>query len=271
MMRKAGMFLAAVCCWCLSGTARAQSYYQVGFGSTNILDTYLSQEKFKGTGITLLNMREHRKLLSFPQQDGDGQPYITPALWSTVVQNQVHVSLGEDRAGNESMMEGTYNFYLGRYRLWELLDGHLRLQAGGLANLGLGFLYDTRNSNNPVQARLSLQLMPSVIGTYGFRLFRRHASLRYELDLPLAGLAFSPNYGQSYYELFSQGDYDHNAVPTTFVSQPNFRQQLMLNFSISRRTTVQLGWLGDYQQLQVNNLKQHVLANRLMIGLAKGL
>ena len=72
-MRKAGMFLAAVCCWCLLGTARAQSYYQVGFGSTNILDTYLSQEKFKGTGITLLNMREHRKLLSFPQQDGDGQ------------------------------------------------------------------------------------------------------------------------------------------------------------------------------------------------------
>ena len=219
-----------------------QTAWQVGFGTTGILDTYLSQEKFSGPGMTFLTLREYRRQLSAPQQDGDGQPYVYPAAWSTVVQNQLNLSVGEDRADNESILEGNYGLYLGRYRRWSLLDDRLHLQAGALANLGLGFIYDTRNSNNPAQARLALQLMPSAIATYRFRLFRWPSAIRYELDLPLA------------------------VVPTTFVSQPNFRQQLTLSCRLWKRTTLQVGYLGDYQQLRVNNLKQHVLAHRLMLG-----
>ena len=271
-------------------TSLAQSCVQIGVGPTEVLDTYLSQEKFKGTGMTFLSLSERRGVNIIETQDGDGKPIIMPRRWSTIIQNQVNLSLTEDRDENKSMMEGTYNLFVGRYR--SLVGSPLstfHVQGGALANACLGFLYNTRNGNNPAQARIGLQLMPSGVATWNFRLFRGKslggcslsrtrvfsdtgkASLRYELDIPLVGLAFSPNYGQSYYEIFAKDNYDHNIVPTTFVSAPNFRQQLTFSCRVSRRLSLQLGYLGDYQQLQVNNLKQHVYAHRIMIGVTKGL
>lgn len=233
-----------------------------------MLDTYLSQEKFKGTGFTFLTINEHIKHPSAipgqPSTAPDGSPSGS-YNWSTIWQNQINLSMVKDRAKDGTELEACYNLFLGRYYAWHLLDGNLRLQAGGMADLGMGFIYNTRNSNNPAQARAALQLRPSGIATYRLKKF----SFRYELDLPLLGVAFSPNYGQSYYEIFSLGNYDHNVVPTTFVSQPSFRQQFTAAWLFCRSAAVTLGYLGDYQQLQVNNLKQHVLSHRIMLGFSR--
>ena len=45
----------------ISVSTLAQKSYQLGIGPTQILDTYLSQEKFKGTGLTFLATSEYSK------------------------------------------------------------------------------------------------------------------------------------------------------------------------------------------------------------------
>ena len=202
----------AISCWLLALPANSQEQTgnrqkvvtrstTVGIGRTNILDTYLSDEHFKGTGIIFLSTIERQK---------------TDCLWSTLMEHEANLSSCKSR-NSQQELEGAYNFYWGKLYRWQLMDGALSLQAGGLVNASLGFIYNTSNGNNPAQARAHLNIMPTGVASYHFQLFNKQMVARYELNLPLAGIQFSPNYGQSYYEIFNRGDYDHNVVPTTFV------------------------------------------------------
>ena len=226
----------------------------LGFGSTNILDTYLTAEHFKGSGLSFVATIER-------QRPGK--------RWSTLMEHEANLSTSKDRADTQTEMEGAYNFYWGKLYSWQLLDNHLKLQAGGLLNASLGFVYNTSNGNNPAQARAHLNAMPTGVATYYFRLWNKPITARYELALPLCGIMFSPNYGQSYYEIFSQGNYDHNVVPTTFVSAPEWRHMLTFDVRLWKSGSLRIGYLGNMQQAKVNNLRQHVYTHRLLIGFTK--
>ena len=112
----------------------------LGVGGTNILDTYLSQEKFSGAGLSYLHLSEW--------QNKDSR-------WSTIIQQEVNLSYAQDRSEKANELQGDYGIFWGRYFNWSLFDHRLRLQVGGMVNGNIGFIYNTVNSNNPAQARLS--------------------------------------------------------------------------------------------------------------------
>ena len=230
----------------------------LGVGYTDILDTYLSPEKYRGTDL---------RFLSHTRREKDSTCLVHQLL------HEGCIAIADNRSGNGGEIGGGYTFAYSLLRKWQMPVGscHLRLLAGGTAELSVGFLYNTRGSNNPAQARLALQLKPTVAADFDFRLFRRQQrpfTLHYEASAPLCGLMFSPNYGQSYYEIFSRGNYDHNCVPTTIASTPSLRQMLTLDFR-ALHTTWRIGYLGDWRQASVNNLKQHTYTHALVFGIVR--
>lgn len=218
-------------------------------GGTNILDTYLSPEEYTGG--------EYKVLFDIQMPRGE---------WTHVFRNEASLSLVKNRTKTASEIAGMYRF---RYALEHDLNlvnvENLTVRVGGHATANVGFLYNTRNGNNPAQGRLGLHVGPIAQADYGFQMFRKRFVAHYEASVPLVGLMFSPNYGQSYYEIFSRKNYDHNCVPTTIFSTPSFRQQLSLDIPIGKKT-VCIGYVGDYDQYKVNNLKYHNYTHSLLIG-----
>ena len=96
----------------LSGRVTTAAY-MIGAGRTRVLDTYLSQEHFAGPGFTFLASIER-------QRPG--------SRWLTAMQHQANIALADDRASQASELEGSYNFYWGRYYSWQLLSDRLTLK-----------------------------------------------------------------------------------------------------------------------------------------------
>nr|WP_313980737.1 DUF3316 domain-containing protein [uncultured Prevotella sp.] len=227
----------------------------LGMGAANTLDTYLSPEEYTGTELRYIShsVRENGTKLS------------------RELVHQAQILSVRNRRENNNELGGFYNFqYNWQYALgqWNIGKGELHLKAGGGVDTRLGFLYNMRNSNNPAQAYAQVNIAPNAVAAYRFRLRNLPFQLRYEVQVPLLGLAFSPNYGQSYYEIFTRDNYDHNLVVTTPASAPSLRQLLTLDFTV-RHTTFRIGYLGDYQQAKINQLRQHVWSNLFVFGIVR--
>lgn len=225
----------------------------IGVGGVQILDTYLSPEEYSGTEL---------RYISHTTRQREG------SRWSRLVMHQGGFSHSSNRADNGNYVAGTYQFSYGVHHNWTLLGGKMNIRAGGQADVQAGFLYNTRNGNNPAQARLSLNVAPSAAVAYRFRLWNIPLKAQYEAAIPLAGVMFSPNYGQSYYEIFTKGNYDHDIVPTTIGCTPSLRNMLTLDVTL-KKTTLRIGWIGDFRQAKVNSLKYHEYSNMFLIGLVR--
>ncbi len=231
-----------------------------GVGATALLDTYLSQEHYNGLS---LHVASHSRRIR------------TDRLWARQTEHEGRIVSADNRSGDGGTIAAFYNFRYALMRRWHapLLNGRLSLMAGAAADARLGFVYNVRGSNNPAQAKASLQIGPSVAADYTLlrpRGSRAGVVMRYEAWVPLAGVMFSPRYGQSYYEIFNRGDYDRNIVPVTIAAVPGIRQWLTVDFRCLV-TVWRVGWLGDISQSRVNGLKYHCYSHALMLGVVREL
>lgn len=223
----------------------------IGVGNTEVWDTYLSPEKYSGTSFRYTYALE--------------KPVSIFKKWQTKLGVDVLYANTANRSEAANDLTGMLSaHFFWRYKLPLRVPG-LTVQAGGGPLLNLGFIYNTRNGNNPAQGKADLNLAGNIQADYRFRLFKRPFAVVYEADMPLLGLMFTPQYGQAYYEIFNRGNYDHNVVITSPFSGASFRHRLSLDFPLFR-TVFRIGYLGEYRQAEANHLKYHAYTHALMVG-----
>ena len=115
-----------------------------------------------------------------------------------------------------------------------------------------------------------INLDASGMAIWDLRIKNYPISLRYQVNLPFAGIMFSPNYGQSYYEIFTLGNWNGVINFTSLHNQPSLRQMLTVDFPVGR-AKMRLAYLWDAQQSKVNDIKTHTYSHVLMVGFVKEL
>ena len=221
-----------------------------GVGYSNQLDTYLSPMEYSGFQLSFLVSREH--MMRWADGNISFQSLVQGAFSRT-----------KNPARTATAWGGRLAYDAGWHYHWRLTD-RLSLKAGGLVGADLGFLYLSRNSNNPAQGRFGIDISASAGGSYRFMIRKLPVLVNYQADLPLMGCMFSPQFGQSYYDI-SQGSRDHNVCFSHPGNALCFRHLLTFDLEF-RRASLRFGYMGDIRQSHVNSIRMHDINHSFMIG-----
>ena len=228
----------------------------LGGGYTSLLDTYLSPLRYGGGQVALQSER-------FMQLTCENGRWFAQSLFT------LHADYTTPRTGSGltigGMADYSYTYY---YR--PLHTNGWSLYVGPQGQLRIGGIYNLRNSNNPAQLKLGVNLAASAMGKYAFTLWGTPMSVRLQADVPLFGFAFGPDYGQSYYEIFYLG-HDENCVHVT-APHNNLSLRTGLSYDVQFRScTMRLSMLSDLYQWQLGNQQYRMFVHSVMLGYVSNL
>ena len=233
---------------------RHEQYF--GIGRTNSLDTYLSPVEYVGPSLFLMHRTERTARWG-------KERVAVQATYSG------YAALPRSKADDDPAMEAGINAAVAwLYRFRPVARWSFAL--GGMAEAESGFTYLVRGGNNPAQGRLRLHLGATGRVVRPFRVGRQWWEARAQVDVPLVGAMFTPNYGQSYYEIFSLGHYDKNVRSTHPWNAPSARLTATLTVPLWG-AHLSIGYNGEARQSHVNHLKHHTWNHHFIIGYVRTL
>lgn len=240
----------------LQATRHVMRSVMIGAGHNNTFETYLSPLEYEGPEVRFAyeTMRMTRLM---------GGNVSAQNLF------QLHASYTENISQTNHTYGGLVNWSYALHYQFRPAKG-LKILFGPMLDLNAGVVYNRRNSNNPAQAKAYGGLGASGMLIWKFRIRNYPMTVRYQANLPLLGVMFSPEFGESYYEIFSLGNGGRNVVFTSLHNNPSLRQLLTLDFPVGN-TVMRVGYVCDLQQAKVNNLKSHTYSHDFMIGVVRNL
>ena len=228
---------------------------QFGVTLLNNLDTYLSNYNHKGLGLNF----GHEVF-----RDARTGNY----RWK--YQTLFNATAGYAIQGSNIQFAGLISQSWSGYHPFRITKG-LTLLAGAQIQLEGGALYNPSNGNNPAAAKLRTALAASGMAIYHFPVLKSEWIVRYQLDIPLIGAMFTPEFGQSYYEI-SLGHLGKIASFTHPINNPSWRHMLSLDIPLHAKhhsTTLRISYIADLYQSDINYIRCHMYHHAVTFGFAR--
>lgn len=224
-----------------------------GIGRTNQLDTYLSPMEYRGMQVSIMASRERMTRMAGGNISFQS---IFHGAFSTT----------ENPAHTADCLGGRVAYSAGWHYNHTVLPG-LRVKGGGLIGADAGFLYIARNGNNPAQGKAGTQLSLSVGTDYSFTVKKLPLRFAYQADMPMLGVMFCPEFGESYYGI-SQDGVGHDIICSHPGNALCLRQLLSADFRM-KRFDLRIAYLCDIRQSSARSLKYHDISHSFMFGVVR--
>lgn len=212
----------------LSQRIASHSHKSVSLFSDQRVDTYLSPLTYTGAGFSFDSYEE-------------GALSQRLDRWLLRQQSSLYISLLENPA--RTAMLKTYGGSIGWDALYRLpLPYNIRGAIGALSFSELTLLDQSRNQNNPIDVELTTDL--GISGLVAYRLVYKKfvCDFRLSASASLVGLAFSPDYRESYLQALIYEKWSKNIHPTLVgLNRHSYRLGGTIEIPIARFTTFVLG------------------------------
>lgn len=228
---------------------------QFGISLQNNYDTYLSNYEYTGGGL-------HFNHESFRDARTGNYKWKYQILFNS--------RIGLNAQEGNLQLSGIVGYSWSGYHPFNI-GKRLKLLAGAQIQLEGGALYNMSNGNNPVSAKLRTALAASGMAIYHFPVLKSEWIVRYQLDIPLIGVMFTPEFGQSYYEI-SLGHLGKIASFTHPINNPSWRHMLSLDIPLHAKhhsTTLRISYIADLYQSDINYIRCHMYHHAVTFGFAR--
>jgi hypothetical protein len=172
----------------------------------------------------------------------------------------------------------SYQYILTLNRTWSgyhtfTLNDEWSFLAGPIIEVAGGAIYMPGNSNNPVSAKLRSSLGASGMLLLRYPMRTKSLTIRMQLDIALIGAAFSPEYGESYYEIFGLGNYDDIIHFTHIGNAPSWKLSASVDIPLGKKqkNIMRLSWSMKSYESKINNLETYQSSTPISLGFVKTL
>lgn len=260
---------------CVYVSAIEQTTNSITFSPIMVKDEYVSPNEYSGLGVSF----NHFSITPLTYQDKDkmepkgsifaSSPVLKYSRFIRLLENNIRAAIMNNKSKNRSSYFIDNDLRLSfLYNLFKTKGGDLYVGSG--IDFNIGTVYNASNSNNPASMKLSSSLLGSALYSYRVPVETFPMQIILNGNVSLLGATFSPEFGESYYEIFS---INNNVLKRIYFS--NFKNTIKANLRLTLDIPVfdvfnmSIGGFCNYYNCNINKLNTEILSAGVSLGITR--